>query len=209
MLPEKLPQWLDYALDENTAAAIFRGLPGLSARWGELIAAAQAVMGIYQDLTAGSVERLYDEKNALPLIAASRILDAAAQHSAGLPEEDRQHLAFVAAVAFAMYGNFPSATAVVRRTLPTVSFDSPSLAVICATIAPNILGEMLPYCPSGSPEQRYLELLEAFLSTGDANRIAAIREAFVRCLLAAPSPFEGGLFRSARLCLEHISSGSQ
>jgi hypothetical protein len=40
MLPGQLPQWLDYALSENTAAAMFRGLQGLSARWGELIAAA-------------------------------------------------------------------------------------------------------------------------------------------------------------------------
>jgi len=70
MLPGQLPQWLDYALSENTAAAMFRGLQGLSARWGELIAAAQAVMGSYQDLPVGSIEQLYDEQNALPLIAA-------------------------------------------------------------------------------------------------------------------------------------------
>ena len=87
---------------------MFRGLQGLSARWGELIAAAQAVMGIYQDLTTGSAEQLYDEQNALPLIAASRILDAASQCPSALPDEDRQYLAVVAAVAFAMYGNFPS-----------------------------------------------------------------------------------------------------
>jgi len=36
MLPETLPHWLDYASSENTAAAMFRGLQGLSARWGEL-----------------------------------------------------------------------------------------------------------------------------------------------------------------------------
>lgn len=204
MFPETLPHWLDYALSENTAAAMFRGLQGLSARWGELIAAAQAVMGIYQDLTTGSVERLYDEQNALPLIAASRILDAASQRPSGLPDEDRQQLACVSAVAFAMYGNFPSATAVVRRTLPTFSVDAPSMAVIFATVAPGLLGEMLPHCASGSSEQSYLERLEAFLATGDTNRIEAIREAFVRCLLAAPSPFEGSLLRSARVCLEHI-----
>ena len=79
MLPGQLPRWLDYALSENTAAAMFRGLQGLSARWGELIAAAQAVMGVYQDLPMGNVEPLYDEQNVLPLIAASRILDAASQ----------------------------------------------------------------------------------------------------------------------------------
>ena len=45
---------------------MFRGLQGLSARWGELVAAAQAVMGIYQDLSTINVEQLYDENNALP-----------------------------------------------------------------------------------------------------------------------------------------------
>ncbi len=124
MFPRQLPRWLDYALSENTAAAMFRGLQGLSARWGELIAAAQAVMGVYQDLPMDDVESLYDEQNVLPLIAASRILDAASQPPAGLSEADCQHLTVVAAVAFAMYGNFPSATAVVRRILPTLPFDS-------------------------------------------------------------------------------------
>ena len=119
MWPNQLPQWLDYAMSENTAAAMFRGLQGLSARWGELIGEAEAVMGIFQDLTKESPERFYEEQNALPLIAASRILDAASQPPSGLPEADRQYLAVVAAVAFAMYGNFPSATAVVRR-LPHV-----------------------------------------------------------------------------------------
>jgi helicase len=204
MLPGQLPQWLDYALSENTAAAMFRGLQGLSARWGELIAAAQAIMGSYQDLPVGNAEQLYDEHKALPLIAASRILDAASQRPSGLPDEDRQYLAVVAAVAFAMYGNFPSATAVVRRTLATFPVDSPSLAVILATVAPHYLGEMLSRCASGSPEKGYLELLGAFLSTGDANRIEVIREAFIRCLLAAPTPFEGALLRSGRLCLEHL-----
>ena len=103
-----------------------------------------------------------------------------------------------------MYGNFPSATAVVRRMLPTFPVDSPSLAIIFATASPPHLGEMLSRCASGSVEKGYLELLGAFLSTGDANRVEVIREAFIRCLLAAPTPFEGGLLRSVRVCLEHL-----
>ena len=50
MLPGQLPQWLDYALSENTAAAMFRGLQGLSARWGELIAAAQLRLQLRHNL---------------------------------------------------------------------------------------------------------------------------------------------------------------
>jgi len=204
MLQGLLPQWLDYALSENTAAAMLRGLQGLSARWGELIATAQAVMGVYQDLPMSHIESLYDEHNILPLIAASRILDTASHASADLPEADRQYLAIAAAVAFAMYGNFPSATAVVRRLVPTVPLDSPSLAVILATAAPAHLGEMLASCPSDLPEKIYMERLQAFLTTGEVNRIEGIRAAFITCLLAAPTSFEGALLRSARLCLEHL-----
>jgi len=161
-------------------------------------------MGLYQDLPSDSAEQLYDEHNALPLIAASRILDAASQRPSALPDEERDYLAVVAAIAFAMFGNFPSATAVVRRMRPISPLDSPSIAVLFATAAPHYLGEMLSHCATGSPEKAYLELLEAFLSTGEANRIEPLREAFIRCLLAAPTPFEGGLLRSARLCLEHL-----
>ncbi len=75
-----LPDWLDYSFSENAATAMFRGLRGLTANWGELIATAQTVMSIYQDnLASEAVERLYDEKHAQPLIAASRILDTASQ----------------------------------------------------------------------------------------------------------------------------------
>lgn len=167
MIPEQLPQWFDYALSENTAAAMLRGLGRLSASWGELIAAAQAVMGLYQDLPSDSAEQLYDEHNALPLIAASRILDAASQRPSALPDEERDYLAIVAAVAFAMFGNFPSATAVVRRMRPISPLDSLSIAVLFATAAPHYLGEMLSHCATGSPEKAYLERLEAFLSTGE------------------------------------------
>ena len=44
-----LPDWLDYVRSENTATAMFRGLRGISANWGELIATAQSTMSIYQD----------------------------------------------------------------------------------------------------------------------------------------------------------------
>ena len=40
--------------------------------WGELIASAQAVMGLFRDDLSGDLARLYEEQTALPLIAAAR-----------------------------------------------------------------------------------------------------------------------------------------
>ena len=202
-----LPDLLDYVRSENTATAMFRGLRGISANWGELIATAQSTMSIYQDRRIPEmVERLYDydSTSTLPLVAASRILDSASQTPAGLPEEDRADLGLCAAVAFGMYGNFPSAKVAINRIKHTRLEISSSIAAIIGTAAPDLLPEMLRYCEADSPSKLYLELLEAFLQTGVTENVDEIREALIECLLAAPSSFENSLFRSCRLCLEHI-----
>lgn len=203
-----LPDWLNYSLSENAATVMFRGLRGISANWGELIATAQSTMSIYQDRRDPElVERLYDynSTSALPLVAASRILDSASQAPAGLPEEHRANLGLSAAVAFGMYGNFPSAKAVIQRTKHFNNLEiSSSLAAIVATAAPELLPEMLSYCDTDSAAKRYLELLEYFLRTGEITNTSEIRQALIECLLDAPSSFENSLFRSCRLCLEHI-----
>src|ERR1051325_6110277 len=149
-----LPIWLDYKNSENTAAVMFRGLRGLSASWGELVATAQTVLSYYQDIPLPETESLYDEENALPLIAASRILDAASQPPSGRLPEEQINLALNAAVAFGMYGNFPSAYAALRRVFPDFQVPSPSIAVLFATLAPRFIDRMFPQCASGSPERR-------------------------------------------------------
>ncbi len=199
-----LPEWLDYAGGENVATAMFRGLRTTPAPWGELIASAQAVMGLFQDDLSGDLARLYEEQTALPLIAAARILDAASQPPAGLPAEHRRDLALAGAVAFGMYGNFLSSAAVVRRSVLGVEDITPSLAVIVAAAAPSLVGEMIPCCPGDSVERRCLETLAAYLRTGDVAGADGLRAGLIECLLAAPSAFEGALLRSCRLCLEHV-----
>ena len=202
-----LPEWLNYSRSENAATAMFRGLRGISANWGELIATAETIMSIYEDrLIPEMVERLYDYESTstLPLVAASRILDTASQAPSGLPEEDRTDLGLSAAVAFGMYGNFPSAKAVIQRIRRSNLEISSSIAAIVATSSPELLPEMLQYCDTNSPSKLYFELLENFLHTGVTTNIEEIRQALIECLLAAPSSFENSLFRSCRLCLEHI-----
>ena len=153
MLP--LPDWLDFIFSENTAARIYRGLSGPTKGWGELIAVAQAILGFYQELPLSEHESLFEEDNIVPLIAASRILDTAARPQVGIAAEERNDLGLLAAIAFSMYGNFPSSVAVLRNILPSLEEMSPSLAVAVATCAPEYIGSVIPRCPPRSWERKF------------------------------------------------------
>jgi hypothetical protein len=156
-----LPEWLDAAANENAAAAKLRHLRGRDGAWGELIAAAQAIIGVYQDFP-GNVSTLYDENAAIDLIAAARIMDSASQ-AAEINETERMDLALLATVAFGMHGNSLSAFAVAQRVLASNPDKSPSLAAILATAAPRTLGVVQEWCSEGSAEREYLELLGSYL----------------------------------------------
>ena len=223
-----LPPWLDIAASENAAAVKVRQLRGRDGVWGELIAAAQAVIDHYEDLSDSEVRALYEEKAAVPLIGAARILDSASK-AADLPEGDRHKLAIAATVAFGMYGNSLSASAVARQVIATeetgeqflarkvlVERDSDrevalagvslkaTLAVALATAAPQVLGNVQPWCREGSPHQIYLEQLGEYLRTGRADQIDAMRQSLVECLQAEDAPFAEMLLFASRLCLEHV-----
>ncbi len=183
-----------------------------SAKWGELIASAQAVMGEFQDRLDDAPEQLHDEQEALSLIAAARILDAASQPPAGLPEAHRGGLALAAAVAFGMYGNFVSACAVIQRSVKSVLEITPPCAVIMAAAAPSLIVEMIPFCPEDSVELAFLERLAQFLRSGDPDEAQPLRDALVECLIhpsasqsgEPSSSLEAALLRSCRLCLEQV-----
>jgi hypothetical protein len=154
-----LPEWLDFAFSENAAVAMYRGLQGPTASWGELIASSQAIVGFFQEFDVAKIDELYNMEDILPLVAAARIFDAASQIPSGLPEEDRINIGLCAAVAFGMYGNFLSAEAVSRRTLENIGSPSNTLAAIIGTCAPNPIGEVIFHTDSGSKQRLYLELL--------------------------------------------------
>ncbi|PZR99584.1 MAG: hypothetical protein DLM70_15150 [Chloroflexi bacterium] len=200
-----LPGWLDFASDESAAAAMYRGLPGRSADWGELVSFSQTIMGYFQDSFGEDEARaLYDEQNALPLIAASRILDAASRPRSGLPADQLADLALVSAVSYAMYGNLPSASAVLSRSVLEMLPISPGTAVILATCAPRLLGAMLRRTEHPSPQRKYLETLSRLLQTGDDRAIQEVRQLYDQTLFAEQPPFEGALLRPCRLVLQHI-----
>ncbi len=207
-----VPEWLDYASDEHKAVAMFRGLQGLSGNWGELIATAQTVMSYYSDMTWDSVDELYDERRVVPLIAAAHILDTASQFEFSpdpeepTSEEVHQSIALTAAVAFSMYGNFPSSLAAVHRAFGSNRVLSTSTAILIATIAPTYSASALDVAdhPGNRLERQYLDNLTYFLNSGDERRIDDLRTSFIQCLIHAPTSLEKSLLRSARLSLEHL-----
>ena len=203
-----LPRWIDPSNDEKLAAAIIRGPVSDYSPWGKLIASAQATMSLFYEHFIDSPAELYDEANAVPLIAASRVLDSAAQPFSGVPDEHRNDLALTAAVAFGMYGNFLSARTVIRvlndRTKGRAL--SPSQAAIIGTAAPNFIPGMIPRCPSNSPERAYLESLNAFLRSGSEPSLDELSTLLAGCIVNAATPFEQALLRPCVLCLKHITN---
>jgi helicase len=194
-------QFTELAFAENSAARILRGLRDGHVGWGELLARAQQAIGIFQEFPLQRARELLTEQNALSLIAAARILDTASYPAAGLSEEGRSNLNCVAAIAFAMYGNFASAKAAAQRALPV---PSPHIAALLATAAPSLAGQLFLDAAKDEVTGTYVEQLIGYLHTGDAGKTPALREAFIKCLLHASEAFESSLYRSARLCLEHV-----
>jgi hypothetical protein len=159
----------------------------------------RATVGFFQEYPLSDHEKLFDEDEIVPLIAASRILDTAAQPQLGLKPNERTNLGLLAAAAFSNYGNFPSAVAIFRKIIPDLTEISSSLAVAVAICAPDFLSVVIAQCPSGSRERGFLEAIEYFLASGDISLIEMLRTDFVECLLHTANPFEGALLRSVRL----------
>jgi hypothetical protein len=183
----ELPEWLDIELSENTACAMYRNLRGLSGSWGEMLAEAQTVMSHYQDLPHTELSKLYDQSNALPLIAAARILDTASKPPSTLQEDASRAAGYAAAVAFAMCGNFASSRATVKRVMPKLQTITAEDAILFATVSPGFLPQMLERTASSTPHREYLELLNAYYATG----IAAIKDRELNAVAATTTLAEG------------------
>lgn len=193
---------------ENSAMAKRRGIGGYPIGWSELIASAQTVMSFAQEFELTDVSEVYsDEMTAAPLVAAARILDTASQMQEDFPIDHRQNQALCAAVAYSMYGNFPSADACFDRfklLAGGIRSVSPSLL---ATTSPKRIPEILAawldeICPH---DRAYLEKLDFYLTSGDQSVLEDLRKLLINCIINAPSAFDGALLRSSRLALEHIA----
>lgn len=185
-----------------------RGIGGYPIGWSELIASAQAVMSFAQEFELSDVSEVYfDEKAVAPLLAAARILDTASQMQEEFPVDHRQHQALCAAVAYSMYGNFPSADACFDRFQLLCGGIRSVCPSLLATTSPKRIPEILAawldeICPH---DKAYLEKLDFYLTTGDQSLLEDLRKLLIDCIVKAPSAFEGALLRSSRLALEHIA----
>lgn len=103
------------------------------------MATALKCMTVFQTMTSDeALEALDDEANAAPLVAAARILQSTAQHRRGQEDaaEDGEvdELLLNSALAFAMHGNFPSASAVlseIRRPFLSANPTFHMVALVC------------------------------------------------------------------------------
>jgi len=205
------PPGIDYPLAENTAFTTIRELSGYPLSWGEMVGAAQAVLTHADDLVRTDGNALYDLSFATPLIAAARILDAAADARSDLASPDRQSLGMLAVLGYAMHGNFLSASAVARREgfLDFRPGDiSEGALVALAAALPNALAQYRALTRAGSPAREFLTRYIGFISTGRDSLFPRVRDALVSFIVdqaersSGGSSFDSALLRLALHALE-------
>jgi helicase len=191
---------------ENSAAAMSRSIAAAPMDWGHLIAAAQRTIGLYQE--SHDNQRLIDdllfEEKAHPLIAAARILEAAARCVQVESSEESTNLFLLSAAAFAMHGNFVSARAILAS--PSIRLegrDGLTWAAI-ATFCPSQLPIVLRSIERQTHESDYIEKLSYFLRTGDYNGISSLRESLKTCMARASDAVAIVLLRCARIALQQL-----
>ncbi len=122
MIPS-LPDNLRIVAVENSVFRRTRsGLP-LADDLGEFSNAAQVVLGYFQDIQSADLQSLYEPRAAAQIIAAGRILDAASEEllaAVGSASHDQDlqvatSTGLLAAIANAVYGNFPASATIARR----------------------------------------------------------------------------------------------
>jgi helicase len=170
------------------------------------VATALKCMTVFQTKTLDEdLEELDNEANAAPLVAAARILQSTAQHRRN--EEDAvedgevDELLLNAALAFAMQGNFPSASAVLSEVRQPFLAASPTYRMVALVCDPRrAVSESL---------RRYTQPVRVFLEPWKgaltlsvrSERLAAFNVAMKQLLQTAMegSTAERALALSARM----------
>lgn len=197
-----LPRGLDLSSAETSAFGLIRGLKGHSRSWADLVAHAQLVMTYYQELPVDQITRLYDIGEAAPLVAASRILDAVSMPESELPDSERQDWALLGLLAFGMWGNFLSASAMKTR-LTASTLSRPVTAAIVATCTPQLAHDFQQNVNQSASATSYLKRLLKYLRTGQEDDASDLEQLLMNCLVDA-DPFESAMLRSARIVLRHV-----
>jgi len=138
-----VPEGVDFISSAASSAAKQRGIPPTVMTRNALdVANALKCMTLYQMLEENSeLANLDEEKSAAPLIAAARILLSTAQYRSSQPEEldngEVDRLRLNAALAFAMYGNFPSASAVLAEVSEVFRATSTTIQMVAFVCDPR------------------------------------------------------------------------
>lgn len=138
-----VPEGVDFISSAASSAAKQRGvIPTAKTRNTLDVANALKCMTVYQTLKENSeLADLDEEKNAAPLIAAARILLSTAQYRSLQPEAlasgEVDRLRLNAALAFAMYGNFPSASAALAEVSEVFRATSATIQMVAFVCDPR------------------------------------------------------------------------
>ena len=187
-----------------------RGLVERTDDWGRLVARAQRILAeVQNELTRAqskfSVEQFYDLEQGAPLIAAARILDAASQADSLQPSH-RLRLALCSAAAFSMYGNFPSAHAVIKNTLHLSETLSSRVWLAIGCLSPRFLGEArIRAIETGDKlSSSAIEALQSFLVTGESKQISRVDQLILESFAFCADNLENILLGYARVSLRQI-----
>lgn len=174
-------------------------------RLGLLLAMAQDAIGDFQSpFVPARIVETHQEQTASALVAAARItFDLATAPSASLAPDARVRLRILAACAFAMQGNFPSAVAAIRD-IPLESLWTGSEIAACAMANPALPLNLEDSRIDGPARALILAIRRYFLTGLATDRDAAwgLLGAFI---LSAQTPWEGVLRRACRTILAQHS----
>jgi helicase len=191
----------------NNAAVMVRAPNFNPMAIGTMYAAAQRAMGAHHDENfRDTPQSLHDEGAALPLIAAARTLHTIAI-SQSVRNTDRPitvRTTLLAATAYAMHGNLPSAAAVLRD-IADDELQSEAQAVTVAICVPSSVGQLLagalPFSQNG---RTFLELLNRYLLTGEEAMVPDISSKIDELSLSSGDVFDMVLMANCRVALAHV-----
>lgn len=186
----------------ETEAALMKRLGVVDEeRLGPLLALAQDAMGRFQEHDAAMrIVETHDEQAASALIAASRMAhDLSVCPTPALDSDARFRLALLAACAFAMQGNFPSAVAALSTINPLQEMSAIEAATMAIADPSRPLDLMTPLL-TGPARDLVLATRHHLRSGQHADALAAwgLLAPFV---LSAQNAWEGVLARSCRTIL--------
>ena len=175
---------------------------------GTMYAAAQVAIGrCHEESFVDTPRYLYDEEAALPLIAAARTL-----HTISLSQKHREverpiiiRTTLLAAVTYAMYGNFPSAATVLNE-IADHEFQTEVQVIAAAICNPSSIGRLLDvFRLHFTPVvQRFFESLNRYLYEGDGSTAGDLRKQIDNLSLQFTDVFDSVLMAGLRVALAHV-----